>query len=375
MLLLNVFTQSTGALVLLVLSIIVPLVSVVLNTFFPCKIEFNMTFPESIEKGDPIEGILSVSKKSFLPTSGIDLKIKCENIFTGEISELATALPLSRTESNYTFTFSSKHCGKLVVTVDEMRLSDIFGLSNKLYGPVDMYSLFVYFGVFSPKISESLAFGIAGETDRYSDSKPGYDFSEQFGIREYSPGDQIKSIHWKLTEKLDKYIVKEPGLPMQNSTLLLFETGYEGNNKPLPKVRDAMAEAFVSISQALSDEELPHTVGWYNYKTDFFESYQMQSEEDGIGVLPKILSLGMKSDEESCVDHFIKANEGCEYSHVLCVTSYENSQISLPDQVKLSLLICDASVENQTEPLSTPELEIINFTPQTMHHDLGIVCV
>lgn len=41
-------------------------------------------------------------------------------------------------------------------------------------------------------------------------SKKGYDATEVFELREYQPGDSIRTIHWKLSEKFDTVLVREP---------------------------------------------------------------------------------------------------------------------------------------------------------------------
>lgn len=48
----------------------------------------------------------------------------------------------------------------------------------------------------------------------YSTEKPGDDPTEIFAIREYEGGDKIRNIHWKLTAKTDKLMVKDYGLPL-----------------------------------------------------------------------------------------------------------------------------------------------------------------
>ena len=92
------------------------------------------------------------------------------------------------------------------------------------------------------------------DSDEYSMKKAGYDPSETFAIREYQPGDRIRQIHWKLTEKFDNLMVRDYGLPIQNTILLLLETGY-AQDKPDPDCMDALAEALLSVSQELASQQ------------------------------------------------------------------------------------------------------------------------
>ena len=48
-----------------------------------------------------------------------------------------------------------------------------------------------------------------GEGERYSETKPGDDPSEIFDIRDYQEGDRLSRIHWKISMKLNRVMVKE----------------------------------------------------------------------------------------------------------------------------------------------------------------------
>jgi hypothetical protein len=60
------------------------------------------------------------------------------------------------------------------------------------------------------------------ESDCYGE-RPGDDPSEIFNIRSYMPGDAIDRIHWKLSSKTDKLLVREFGCPVERKILLLVD--------------------------------------------------------------------------------------------------------------------------------------------------------
>ncbi len=66
----------------------------------------------------------------------------------------------------------------------------------------------------------------------YSDKKPGDDITEIFSIRDYVGGDKIRNIHWKLSSKKDKIMVKEYSLPLfENDIIILDIFEFSGKNK------------------------------------------------------------------------------------------------------------------------------------------------
>jgi len=50
--------------------------------------------------------------------------------------------------------------------------------------------------------------------------KPGGGFSEEHDMRDYRHGDPIRSIHWKISAKYDKLIIREPLVPPPHSRLV-----------------------------------------------------------------------------------------------------------------------------------------------------------
>lgn len=63
-----------------------------------------------------------------------------------------------------------------------------------------------------------------GESEYYSEDRPGDDPAEIFDIREYEMGDRMSRIHWKLTTKLNKLMVKEYSKPLPDGVVLFLDT-------------------------------------------------------------------------------------------------------------------------------------------------------
>jgi len=52
--------------------------------------------------------------------------------------------------------------------------------------------------------------------------KPGGGFAEDHDLRQYQQGDPVRSIHWKVSAKLDSLIIREPLIPVPHSRLVRF---------------------------------------------------------------------------------------------------------------------------------------------------------
>ena len=84
--------------------------------------------------------------------------------------------------------------------------------------------------------------------------KPGGGFSEDYDLRRYRQGDPIKSIHWKISAKLDSLIIREPLIPPSHSRLIHI-TQWDGAH-----ARDLILGHLRWVSDYLLKWELPYYV-------------------------------------------------------------------------------------------------------------------
>ncbi|MGX8699569.1 MAG: DUF58 domain-containing protein, partial [bacterium] len=78
----------------------------------------------------------------------------------------------------------------------------------------------------------------------YSLTRAGHDPSETFRIREYVPGDSIRQIHWKLSEKTGRTLVRELGLPVERGLTVYVHTADAADGEAL----DAALELAFSLA-------------------------------------------------------------------------------------------------------------------------------
>jgi len=108
------------------------------------------------------------------------------------------------------------HCGGYTVTVEKARVCDYLGLFSFPVGQKDEKIIRIYPKPISipnlPNLQRYLAFGWR--------PKPGGGFSENHELRLYRPGDRLNQVHWKLSAKTGKLILREPMEPQQGLILL-----------------------------------------------------------------------------------------------------------------------------------------------------------
>ena len=95
-----------------------------------------------------------------------------------------------------------------------------------------------------------------GDADVYDDFHPGDDASEIFDIREFQAGDRIQNIHWKLSAKTDKLIVREAEEPDLGLVVLSFD--FSGTRTQL----DSTLRQLLWLSGWLTEREVAHQIDW-----------------------------------------------------------------------------------------------------------------
>ena len=117
------------------------------------------------------------------------------------------------------------------------------------------------------------------ETDRYHSSKKGNDKSEIFDVREYVEGDQIRDIHWKLSMKYDKYMIKEYSLPINTDLDIIIDCNYvDGNMNSIAK-KDKLMEVLCSVSADLLSKEIAFYINVANGKDGNVERTFVENED------------------------------------------------------------------------------------------------
>ena len=129
------------------------------------------------------------------------------------------------------------------------------------------------------------------DSDTSSPDRRGSDLTEPFRLREYAPGDSLRQIHWKLSSKLDRLVIREPGMPAARTLLVFWDRSGDA------AARDAQAEAVFSVCQSLSEQGYAYQLGWPEGGTARFA--EAGSTEELLRDLPLLLRGGAEPLQET----------------------------------------------------------------------------
>ena len=283
---LYLFDNQTITLAVLVICAAAPLCSGLLLLLHPGHAGLQLC-----RDGDTIT--LYLKNPGRLPLAGLQFDLHISNLRTGqdETRHLETSLAQTK-PSGLPLPVSLEHAGRYEISVQTRSGTDSFRLfRRKMAGQAEL-ALTIY-----PKESplHMTMLGSAAamlDSDRYSEKKRGNDPGEVRSIYEYQPGDPVKNIHWKLSEKVDKLLVKELGMPVSDPILVLLGSckGYDSSDPDIASSKkaaeaaatasDTVASVFASVLRSLQEEELNCSAGWQNAGSGDFRLQKIAGEED-----------------------------------------------------------------------------------------------
>lgn len=264
---------------------------------------------------------VTIKNSRLLPAVQVLHEVECRNLLTGETASMCIR------GKNPQLTLRVRHCGKISIRLKRIIVQDVFALTEYSVPSRAQCTRVIWPQTFQTEVVVRDDSAVFPDSDQYSPAKPGSDPSETFNLREYIPGDPVKSIAWKLSQKTDNLFVREYGLPVANQMLLLLETAVlKDGGAVLPAQVDAMVTVFASVSLALAEKGVLHTIGWRDRKTGALITMEIRAQEDTAAALERVLGNTVSAGDVSVTGCF----SGCPYPHVAVVTPYVT-----PDSTKV----------------------------------------
>lgn len=159
-------------------------------------------WPAEMTRGQPQPLEVSFSKTPLLYWT---YKVAVRNTLTGEIVMLTPGENLP-----------ANHCGQLLCSTLGLHVTDPLGLFRVRLLPWQQWAI--------PVKPTPVPTGLSGDAQRLLarswQPKPGGGFSEQHDLRLYRPGDSLNQLHWKLSAKTGKLIIREPMIPCHGRVLM-----------------------------------------------------------------------------------------------------------------------------------------------------------
>ena len=278
---------SGVALALALLLILMPLGTLPVSAYLKKKLVIKVESVTGLRKSD--EGTIIIELEN--PTIFAALRVRCDVMVQNQLNRETMKQNIftwvaPKKVQQCTLRVGSEYCGRLRIWVPQIVLYDCFGIFGIRCKCSAVAHTTIQPETFEPEVVLVPNPHSTADSESYSQERPGSDLTETFQLREYVPGDSPRQIHWKLTNKFDKLIVRDPGLPISKNVLVFWERTGETSD---PARIDAQAEVVISLCRSLADMGIQFTVGWNDTDRNLCVTHRIRDMDEFVGVIPRLL--------------------------------------------------------------------------------------
>ena len=270
------FANETVTLALLIALIVMPVASLGLLSISGKDLMLSLDDSEVVTDKPVMK--LTLENPGIVPVALTELEVNCKNLRTGETdSTLIQVSPGPKSKKEIDFEVQSGHAGRYQISVNNAVIMDPLMLWSKEVNCDDSKYLTVMPELFDMQMSYASDAALL-ENDRSADSRRGEDPGDVRGIRDYVAGDPVRNIHWKLSEKVDKLLVKELGTPISDQFLVIL--GPAGDKSNDPEALESIASVFASLTETLRLDNASLTIAWSDALTGQAVIRKINDEEE-----------------------------------------------------------------------------------------------
>ncbi|MBQ7587392.1 MAG: DUF58 domain-containing protein [Lachnospiraceae bacterium] len=256
-------------------------------------------------KGGQSQLILTVSNPTWFPVSSAEITLNTGSLFYGGGEPVIHSLQLKPGKGNrLSFPVSYDKYGIYTSSITYITVYDYLHLFS--FGRPLSAEASVTIMPDTPPREKRMELIYEEGFDEFTDNdRRGSVSSNVTDIREYRPGDRLSRIHWKLTEKLDKLIVKDNEATSSNEFTVLLEL-YQpdretcerafiasgGTDDSLYHVLDRAIEEAWSVSMELLNAGEAFRFIYYNAGSQDFTEQLIHSADDLSDIMTRAFYAG-----------------------------------------------------------------------------------
>lgn len=235
--------------------------------------------PEKDQKEELLSLKVKVQNASFFPAFRVKVMAAVKNRLTGSEYEIPCEMSVApRKTKSLCVPLESTYCGRIDGEVTKAEVYDFLGISKWMVTVKSHGGCYIYpeDAPIDISVLEQCQKEETNLQNRYLHAK-GNDITQILDIRDYQKGDNIKTIHWKLSKKLGHKLVKELDMPASQDVILFLALSQEkiSSSEAIHEV----AKTALHLSEELLQEQI------------FFDAVLIREN----GMVPNIYSIQEKN--------------------------------------------------------------------------------
>lgn len=242
------------SLYILALTLVFPLFSLLVSLpgILGCTVGLTLS-ARAVRRNEPAAAQLTVTGPSCLPVGRLAVELRWDNAMTGRTGRTRLELLGASRGVERRVSLPTGNCGVIRCRAVGVQVCDLLGLFTFRRALPPEEELAVLPLELPP---EPVADLLGDERNAVMAPRPGGGPGEDYELRPYRAGDPLRSVHWKLSTKVDALVVRETLEPQRTVIILSFD--HFGTAEELDRIQDRLD----AVSRALIQRERPHTVRW-----------------------------------------------------------------------------------------------------------------
>lgn len=247
-----------------------------LPAMLTAKVSLSCGLPVKLGENEPI----TLQTVCPLPAPPVRGRIRIRRVTTGQVWKLKPGKDLP-----------ADHCGQLLCLPERIKIYDYLGLFYIRQRKKEPLSAVI---LPKPQPIEHLP-DLERQLAQSWRPKPGGGFAENHELRLYRPGDSLNQIHWKMSAKTGKYIIREAMIPVSSRIVLTLAI------RGTPEELDRKFGQLLWLGQRLLEKELRHE--WCVLTGDGMKRLPITGEAELMDALHTVLSQP-PAEEDAPWPHF-----------------------------------------------------------------------
>ncbi len=214
------------------------------------------------KKGEMLDYTLRIENSTplFITYFTVYMHMEGQMLIKGMKNEHLILKPFSKQE--FSFNVPILYRGKYKVGISHIEIRDFLNLISVKYLPGETKLIRVYPRIL-PMEQHNIQYVRVAENEYLSHNKE-TGHSEVRDIREYMYGDSLKKIHWKLSSKYNKWLIKETTASSEKELWILLNLAQlYGEAESVLKVEDMTIETIISVARVLLGLEITIKLCFY----------------------------------------------------------------------------------------------------------------
>lgn len=240
----------------------------------------------------------------------IDVTYRFGNVFTGSTEERREKLWAAPGKGGrLPFLLNSRYAGGVRVSVETCKVYDLLHLFYLTYQADADTQILVWCSFSDEEDAQERYERMEGFPKEDESKKRGTEYNPDYEIREYIAGDELKNIHWKLSAKQGKMMVRERLAAGREKVNVLLPLGEDAGEN------DALMECLYGLCRLLLAKDYPIQLFWQDAGLNLCSRYLTELGELE-NVLGEILSAGgirraACIEEQMAIEHPLEQYLSC----------------------------------------------------------------